>query len=240
MHGVAGNQPEEQLQWVEGVVTPELRPRLAQGDIHRQACLDNGEDGYGLVEAEFLHCFIQRFRPKLIIQVGCGVSTAVCLRAAAELAYHPRIICVEPYPTTFIARCREAGKVELVREKLQDVDPKLITELQAGDLFFVDSSHTLGPAGEVTRIILDFLPLTAKGVLAHFHDISFPYDYQGDLLDDALFFGHESALLLAFLTFNPHFRLLGSFAMLHHKRRQALAEIFPRYVPAPFADGIRT
>jgi len=65
--------------------------------------------------------------------------------------------------------------------------------LAAGDLFFVDSTHTLGPAGEATRIILEFLPRLRKDVLIHFHDIVFPYDYTPDILDGAMFFPHESA-----------------------------------------------
>ena len=50
------------------------------------------------VEAEFLYCFIRAQRPKRIVQIGCGVSTAVCLLAARDEGYSPRIICIEPYP----------------------------------------------------------------------------------------------------------------------------------------------
>ena len=239
MLGVLGSCTEEQLQWVKGVVTPELRSWLGRSDIHNQACLDNGEEGYGKIEAEFLHCFIKRYQPKTILQVGCGVSTAVCLRAASEISYQPRIICIEPYPTPFLKRSCEAGIIELIKMRLQDVDPVIMHELKAGDLLFVDSSHALGPAGEVTRIMLEFLPRLSVDMFAHFHDIYFPYDYQGGLLNDELFFQHETALLLAFLTLNPHYRIMGSLSMLHHKKQHDLTEIFPHYVPAKFIDGIK-
>jgi hypothetical protein len=149
MSAILGTCPEDQFSWVEDVVTPELQQRLTQSNIYYQACLDNGEDGYGQIEAEFLHCFIRRYQPKNILQIGCGVSTAVCLRAASEISYQPRIICVEPYPSPFLKRSSKQGLIELIEEKVQDADLKVVSALKEGDLLFVDSSHALGPAGEV-------------------------------------------------------------------------------------------
>lgn len=188
MLGVAGGDVGEQLAWLQNIITPELKSRLRQYDVHQQACVDNGEEGYGALEADLLHAFVHRQRPRQIFQIGCGVSTAVCLRAAEEAAYRPRVICVDPFPTAFLTRARERGDIELVPTKVQDMDPGWASGLEDGDLFFVDSSHTLGPAGEVTRIVLEFLPRLRKGVHVHFHDIYFPYDYPGNVLDQALFF----------------------------------------------------
>ena len=39
-----------------------------------------------------------------IVQVGCGVSTAVMLLAAEEAGYRPELVCVEPFPTAFLGR----------------------------------------------------------------------------------------------------------------------------------------
>lgn len=240
MSGVLGACPEEQFAWVEEVVAPQLRQRFTESNIHHQACLDNGEQGYGQIEAEFLHCFIKHYKPNTILQIGCGVSTAICLRAASEIPYQPRIICVEPYPTAFLRRSYKEGAIELIEAKIQDMNHELMSELKAGDLFFVDSSHALGPAGEVTRIMLEFLPRLRENAFAHFHDIYFPYDYQGGVLSDALFFQHESALLMAFLTLNSRYRIMASLSMLHHRKQQSLASLFAHYVPARFIDGIRT
>jgi hypothetical protein len=240
MSGVLGASVDEQSAWAEEVVVPELRPRLAQGNILHQACLDNGEPGYGQIEAEFLHCFVKRYKPGKILQIGCGVSTAVCLRAALEISYQPRIICVEPHPTAFLRRSSKDGVIKLMEMKAQDIDLGILSQLGDGDLFFVDSSHTLGPAGEVTRIILEMLPRLGAGVFAHFHDVGFPYDYQAAVLEEDLFFPHETALLLAFLTLNPHFRIMASFSMLHHDKQESLRKLFPHYIPATFVDGIRT
>ncbi len=240
MKGVPGVETEEQLSWLKNLVSPQGQSRLIQEGVHQLACRDNGEAGYGPVEADVLHCFIFKNKPRRIFQIGCGVTTAICLRAAAEASYRPKIICVEPYPNQFLRGAAARGDIELVAQRVQDTDPGRAAEMEAGDLFFVDSSHTLGPAGEVTRIILEFLPRLQKDVHVHFHDIYFPYDYPGDVLDKALFFTHETALLMAFLTLNTHFRILCSLGMLHHYQQEeafkAVSPLRPRPLPGRCED----
>ena len=68
-------------------------------------------------DAEFLYGFIRTIQPRRIIQVGCGVSTAVMLIAAADAGYSPEIVCVEPFPTAFLERSASEGRIELVRAR---------------------------------------------------------------------------------------------------------------------------
>jgi hypothetical protein len=52
----------------------------------------NGSDqGYGEVEADLLYCFVRSQRPRQIVQIGCGVSTVVCLLAAKDEGHVPQI-----------------------------------------------------------------------------------------------------------------------------------------------------
>lgn len=237
MHGIRGDI-DAQSSWVDEV-TQKYRGDLKQFAIHRAAVEMNGADeGYGEVEADFLYCFVRANRPSRIIQVGCGVSTAVCLIAAKDEGYSPRITCIEPYPTDFLKRESAAGRLELVANKVQDAGPECASDLRAGDLFFVDSSHTLAPAGEVNLLILENLPRIAPGVFAHFHDIHFPFDYGPDTLSSALFFTHETALLYAFLLMNDHFEIAASLSMLHHLRLNDLKRFFPDMRPREFEDGL--
>ena len=150
--------------------------------------------GFGSVEADFLYAFVASKRPKQIFQIGCGVSTAVCLAAAADASYTPQVSCVEPYPTPYLVDEANRGTITLIREMAQTLSLSMVEELGADVLFFVDSTHTLGPAGEVSRIVLEMLPRLKTGAYVHFHDITFPYDYSRHVLDGALFFQHESAL----------------------------------------------
>jgi hypothetical protein len=146
---------------------------------------------------------------------------------------------VEPFPNKFLKDKHNEGAIQLISKPVQDLSTSFISSLGNGDLFFVDSSHTLGPAGEVTRIILELLPRLNKGVFIHFHDIQFPYDYPSIILERPLFFPHESVLLHAFLTFNSDFKILASLSMLHYKRQEHLREILNNYVPAIHEYGLR-
>jgi hypothetical protein len=229
---------DSQVAWVD-VCTKNHRGTLKQFAIHKSAVKMNGSDeGYGEVEADLLYCFIRAQRPKQIVQIGCGVSTAVCLMAARDEGYSPRIVCIEPYPTVFLQQESEAGRIELVPQKVQDAGFECVDGLCAGDLFFVDSSHTLAPAGEVNLIILEMLPRVAPGVYTHFHDIYFPYDYGPDTLSTALFFFHETALLYAFLLMNRDFEIAGALSMLHHERLNDLRRFFPDIHPALMGEGL--
>jgi len=237
MQGVQGNI-DAQIAWVDKCTNP-YRAGLRGFQIHSSAVLMNGSDeGYGQIEADFLYCFIRSQRPRHIVQIGCGVSTAVCLIAANDENYTPQITCIEPYPTDFLQRESAAGRIHLIAKKVEDVGPDCVSTLQTGDLFFVDSSHVLAPAGEVNLLILEALPRLAPGVYAHFHDIHFPYDYSPDTLTSALFFQHETALLYAFLTMNSQFEIAASLSMLFHLRHDDLVRIFPDLAPAVFDQGL--
>jgi Methyltransferase domain len=165
-------------------------------------------------------------------------STAVCLMASRDEGYKPGIICIEPHPTDFLIKANVLKDIQLIRRKLQDVYSECPEWLRKDDLFLVDSSHTLGPAGEVSRIILEILPNLPRECHVHFHDIWLPYDYSPRVLDEALFFWHETALLCAFLCMNQQFRIEASLSMLHHQAEAELRRCLPSYAPAKFADGL--
>jgi Methyltransferase domain len=229
---------DAQVAWVDEC-TKRFRSSLKRFEIHKAAIKMNGSDeGYGEVESDFLYCFVRTVRPAQIVQVGCGVSTAVCLMAARDEGYTPHIVCIEPYPTDFLRREREAGRIELIERKLEEAGQDYVSKLDAGDLFFIDSSHTLAPAGEVNLIILEMLPRLPEGAYVHFHDIHFPYDYSPDTLSSALFFWHETALLYAFLTMNPSFEISASLALLHHRRIEDMRRFFPDMQPMVFDEGL--
>jgi len=239
MVGINGIAIPDQLQFVRDCCPPPVVQRLGAGDIHPQACLKNGESGFGPVEADFLHAFIASRRPRRIVQVGCGVSTAVILRAAEEANYTPELLCIEPFPTEFIRAADRAERIELVPRKAQKVPLEVLTELDGDDFLFVDSSHTVKPGSEVNRLILEVLPRLKRGTWVHFHDIFFPYDYQRGLLSDELFFCNESVLLQAYLTNNPRYTIRASLSMLHYAAPDELREYLPNYHPAENEQGLK-
>jgi hypothetical protein len=239
MFGINGVDISDQLRFIGNCCPPRVVQRLGAGDIHPRACAENGEPGFGPVEADFLYAFIVTRRPRRIVQVGCGVSTAVILLAADEADYCPEILCIEPYPTPFIRAADRAERIELVQRKAQKVPLDVMTELGENDFLFVDSSHTVKPGSEVNRLILEVLPRLKLGAWVHFHDIYFPYDYQRGLLSDELFFCNESVLLQAYLTNNARYTIRVSLSMLHYAATDALRAYLPNYRPAENEHGLK-
>ena len=238
MAGIAGAEIASQVEFIQACCARTLVAKISAARIHEQACACNGAVGFGAVEADFLYAFVASKRPKQIFQIGCGVSTAVCLLAAADASYTPQVICVDPYPTPYLVDQANLGAIILIREMAQTLNLSTVEELGADVLFFVDSTHTLGPAGEVSRIVLEMLPRLKSKAYVHFHDITFPYDYSRQVLDSALFFQHESVLLHAFLAFNHRFRLLAALSMLHYAAPDKLLECLPNYLPAGNDGGL--
>ncbi len=236
---IAGSDLQSQQAFVSSC-TDGLASSMTSTSLHQRACqMNNLAEGFGPIEADFLYCFVHSQKPPRIVQIGCGVSTAICIIAAGDAGYQPEIICIEPYPTPFLMQQAKAGSLHLIAEKFEDVQQPIAEMLQQGGLFFVDSSHTLGPAGEVTQIICDTLPTLPSGTWVHFHDILFPYDYSPDILTSELFFCHETALLHAFLTNNSRFSIAASLSMLHHACPVELARALPNYRPGKFDQGLR-
>ncbi|MEX0893826.1 MAG: class I SAM-dependent methyltransferase [Gemmatimonadota bacterium] len=240
MVGVMGTDIERQLAFVRTHCSPAVLEVLRARDVHAEACAANGGPGYGRVEADFLYAFVRTARPRQIFQIGCGVSTALCLRAAADAGYTLELTCVEPYPNDFLRDQAARGALTLVERQAQLLEPERIRALGADLLFFVDATHTLGPAGEVSRIVLDMLPLLSAGAHVHFHDITFPYDYDRHTLDRALVFPHESVLLHAFLAGNARFELCAALSMLHYAAPERLRALLPNYRPAGNDHGLAT
>jgi hypothetical protein len=239
MHGVSGNDIAMQFDFLKSCCSPELVSVLAHNDIHAQACARNGEPGFCPVDSAFLYGFIRTIRPMKIVQVGCGVSTAVILRAASDAGYRPELVCVEPYPTRFLHDASREEAIRLIAEKAQAVPLELLIDLGDEGFLFADSTHTVKPGSEVNRLVLEVLPRLRPGTWAHFHDIYFPYDYQRGILDDELFFSNESVLLHAFLIHNRACTIRVSLSMLHYADPDRLARSIPGYRPAANDHGLK-
>jgi Methyltransferase domain len=246
MAGVRGTDPDEQIAFVRQLCQP-WSARLPQMQVYAQAQGAAGP-GFGRVEAEVLFCLVAQKRPARIVQVGAGVSTAVVLaavgavREAGEAAYRPRVTCIDPFPSPYLQSMAQQSRITLIEQGAERVPLETLTDLGPGDLLFVDSTHAVRPGSEVNRIVFEVLPRLERGCLVHFHDVLFPYDYSPWILRDALFFGGETELLLAFLSCNERYAIRASLSMLHYLRPNALHEVLASYRPSPTPahEGLRS
>lgn len=188
---------------------------------------DNGM--YGKVDGEVLYAMVRHVRPQRITEIGAGWSTRVIRDAKLRNAQdsHPvgqhRIY--DPYADA--AAERIGNSVDLIPVAAQDIPMDVFAELEAGDILFIDSTHTVKPGSDVLRLLLEVLPQVAPGVVVHFHDFFRPFEYPRFLMDDHGVYWQEHYLLQAFLAFNDAFEVLIANHALGRLRRDAVAAVIP-------------
>lgn len=89
--------------------------------------------------------------------------------------------------------------VETIRISATEAPEDSFGSLAAGDLLFIDSSHSMKTGSELSRLYLDVIPRLTPGVVIRIHDTYLPYMYSPWVLED-LWYRQETTLLLALLT----------------------------------------
>jgi hypothetical protein len=176
-------------------------------------------------DALVAYCMVRHFQPRLIIEVGSGFSSLVAAEAIAKNK-NSALICIEPFPLDFL-RQGFPGLHSLIEKKVEDIDLEFFSQLDSGDILFIDSSHTVKIGGDVNYLFLEVLPRLRPGVVVHVHDIFLPFDYRRDWVMDELRFWTEQYLLHAFLSFNSEFEVLMANGYLAHRYMEALKAAFP-------------
>ena len=140
---------------------------------------------YPYPDAIFLYSFLRHVKPKQIIEVGSGFSSAVILDTVDRFfPQPPRLTFIEPYPVTLtrLLRPEDARKVTIIKERVQTTPLELFESLNSGDLLFIDSSHIVKCGSDVSFLIFDVLPRLPVGVYVHFHDIFQSFEYPEEWL----------------------------------------------------------
>lgn len=240
MCGILGTDVQQQVKVTRKCTEPYLDV-LKSRNIHAEASQLNGETGFGRNECDLFYCFMRCYKPAKVIQVGCGVSTAVATLAAADEAeYSPEIVCVEPYPSSYLKQLDREGKITLIPEMAQTVDLETLADLDPGDLLFVDSTHTLKPGSEVPILIGEILPRLVPGTFAHFHDIAFPYNYNPFILGNRLFYHRETTMLYAFMVNNPKITIELCMSMMQFGDLDGMKQALPNFNPGEHDRGVMT
>jgi predicted O-methyltransferase YrrM len=194
--------------------------------------------GFGFIEAQALYSVIRTLKPRRIIEVGSGNSTATMVAAATmnyrECGHMTEITCIEPY---LYENLKKLPGITIIEKMVQEVPVEVFEKLGRGDLLFIDSSHAVKPGSDVVYLYLEVLPRLSPDVMIHIHDIYFPYDYQRDLLH-TIFQSSETALLHALLIHNSRLEIAFCLSHLHYDRREVLKEVFPEYSSQNDRDGL--
>jgi len=176
---------------------------------------------YSYSDAICLYCTINHAKPKKIIEVGSGYSSCLILDTN-DLIFGGTISCsfIEPYPQLLLSLIKDTDKdkIEIIQKKLQNVEVSKFSELNAGDILFIDSTHVSKIDSDVNYIFFEILPTLKKGVYIHFHDIFYPFEYPKEWILEGRAW-NEAYMLRTFLQHNKDYEIVffNTFLELFHQ-----------------------
>jgi predicted O-methyltransferase YrrM len=164
---------------------------------------DFNNDYFSGFDAAVYYSLIRLLVPERVIEIGGGHSTRIASTALAANG-KGKLTCIEPYPERLNGT---DSKIELIQKSVEEIDLDFFSCLEANDILFIDSSHTVKFGSDVCYEFLEILPRLANGVWVHVHDIFFPHDYPAEWLIDRRLALNEQYLLEAFMSFNRDFKV---------------------------------
>lgn len=191
---------------------------------------------YPLGDAITLRAMIHHLRPRRIVEIGSGFSTACMLDAADEFGLDGLAIdCVEPTPNHLHALLRpeDRARVTIHERTVQGMPLDVFRRLGAGDILFIDSSHVLKTGSDVHYELFHILPTLAPGVMVHVHDCRWPFEYSDHILVELRHSWNEAYALRALLADSSRYRVAFWASLFVLRRREMVAAAAPEHLRNP-------
>lgn len=193
----------------------------------RRFHLDN--PSYGHYDAIMLYGMLREARPRRIIEVGSGFSSAAMLDLNERtLGGGVEFTFIDPDMSRLrpLLRAGDQTRVTLIEKRVQEVPLEAFAALGANDVLFIDSSHVSKIGSDVNRLYFDVIPSLAAGVLIHIHDVAGNLEYPRDWFEEGRAW-NEQYLLRAFLMNNRDYRVELFSAWLWNMRHALIRERMP-------------
>jgi len=188
--------------------------------------LDN--PAYAYADGVTLYAMLRHFRPRRVIEVGSGFSSCAILDTQRRfLDDSMQLTFIEPHPQLLRSRIGESTtRCRLIADRVQKVDVSVFESLEGGDFLVIDSTHVAKLSSDVLRLLFEVLPALQRGVLVHFHDIFWPFDYPARWVSEGRAW-NEAYLLRAFLQYNTTFEIVYFYSYLEAQHRDRIASRMP-------------
>ncbi|GAA3613442.1 class I SAM-dependent methyltransferase [Flavivirga amylovorans] len=182
-------------------------PFEEEASPEKRYCL--GNNSYGYTDAIMLYSFIRHFNPKNVIEIGSGFSSALMLDTKDIFKMDTNYTFIEPYPKLLNSLLKDHDKnsCKIYKSKVQKVPIEVFNELEVNDILFIDSSHVSKAGSDVNFELFNILPSLKSGVIIHFHDVFYPFEYPKEWITRGRNW-NEDYLLRAFLSYNNDFEIL--------------------------------
>ena len=182
---------------------------------------------FGEADAEIYFQLIRYLKPKKILEIGSGHSTLIALEAIKKNqdvdGFKTSMTCIEPYENKWLNKIN----VTILRETIENTNPKNYLNLKSNDILFIDSSHMIRPQGDVLKIFFEILPNLPKGVIIHVHDIFTPKDYPEKWIVKENRFWNEQYLLEALIANSERYEIYLALNYLKNNFYNKLKKVCP-------------
>ncbi|MCD6012636.1 MAG: hypothetical protein K0Q79_2498 [Flavipsychrobacter sp.] len=186
---------------------------------------------YTYADATLLYLMIMNFRPKRIIEVGSGHSSAMMLDINnTEFNNQLSLTFIDPNPQDrLLGLIRETDKksAHIIPQMVQHVDMASFTALEENDILFIDNSHVSKIGSDVNHMFFEIFPRLKKGVIIHIHDIFNGFMYPKNWVYEIRNNWNEIFLCRAFLMYNTQFEILLFPDYLINKEPELFNKDFP-------------
>jgi len=222
-------------------IESELAPFVAELDFPLDGPVPPGRfflrnENYQSVDAELLYAMVRARKPRRVMELGSGYTTLLIGMAArrnAEEGTATEHVAYDPYPRPHVIGEEPPAPTRLEPVSAVDVPLGEIGRLEAGDVLFVDTTHTVKLGSDVNHIVLEVLPALAPGVIVHFHDVFLPWEYPRVWVEERGYYWAEQYLLQAFLAFNDEFEVLIPAHAVAREHPARLTAVVPSFAPPP-------
>jgi glycosyltransferase involved in cell wall biosynthesis len=207
LKGVDINKADQLALWDETVAFLGEYPFRDQAGSLRYGM---SNDFFGHGDAWSLYGMLRRFTPGNIVEVGSGHSSAAILDINdLFMGGGMSMTFIDPNPERLHSLLKEADRerATILETRVQDVGMAPFKALGREDVLFVDSSHVSKVGSDLNHILFEVLPELAPGVVVHFHDIFYPFEYPEKWVFGGRFW-NECYLLRAFLQNNRDYEIL--------------------------------
>jgi hypothetical protein len=166
---------------------------------------------FGAHDASVYFSMLLEFRPRRVIEIGCGFSSRLLLETNSRFfSGRLDITLIDPslVSLSHLTKDSGAGAIRLLTHQVQETPIDTFKALEANDILFIDSSHVSKTGSDVNFYIFEILPVLKPGVLVHVHDILYPFEYPIAWIRNDKRSWNEAYMLRAFLQNNQAFEIV--------------------------------
>ena len=176
---------------------------------------------------------IRRYAPRKLIEIGSGWSSICSIDTIERYGISSGVICIDPYPELLkqlLGKTKLQLQLEVVGVPVQMAPLSVFEALGKDDILFIDLTHVLRTGSDVCFELFEILPRLAPGVLVHFHDMFWPFEYPRSWAVEENRSWNELYAVRAFLTDNEQWEVVFFNDYFAKLERKLIEDTYPNFL----------